>query len=247
MVVSDVHKYVFVELYFTGSTSIHKELCELYDGKSILNKHAKYYRFLQIANEEQKNYFVFSGIRNPMDMVVTSYLKLMNDPYRKYANAEEWRKAGQRAPSEKQVKKREKFVRENLTFQQYFKKYYKLPYDNWSSLNHSKFNHIIRFENIQEDFSELLKKLNIEQKRKLPHRNKTEGKKNFEDYYTSDIRRKAIFIFGPFMQKWGYTFPEDWNVKKIDSLSLILFQLSAAPRKFFWRCRISINKLISYK
>src|SRR5690349_8896331 len=204
MVISDTYKYVYIELYFTGSTTIRNELIELYDGKPILKKHDKYHRFLQVATKEQKEYFVFSGIRNPMDMVVSEYLKLKNDPYQRFNNEEN-------AHREK-AKVHKKINSENISFQQYFKENYKVPYDNWSSLSHSKFNHILRFEHLQNDFSEVLKKLNIPEKRPLPTRNKTKGKDHFLTYYTPEIRERAVFVFGPFMEKWGYSFPPEWNV-----------------------------------
>jgi hypothetical protein len=50
-------------------------LCELYDGEKILSKHSRYHEFLKIASEEEKKYFVFSGIRNPMDMVCERIFK----------------------------------------------------------------------------------------------------------------------------------------------------------------------------
>src|SRR4051812_19495236 len=94
MVISDKYRYVFIELYFTGSTAISSELCELYDGKKILNKHSRYHEFLKIATEEQKKYFVFSCIRNPMDMVVSAYMKFKTNHQGKYTDPKEWRENG---------------------------------------------------------------------------------------------------------------------------------------------------------
>ncbi len=229
MVISDSYKYIYVELYFTGTTSIRNELIELYQGKAILKKHAKYHTFLQTASKDQKNYFVFSGIRNPMDMVVSEYLKLKNDPY------ERFKKEG--SSDHKKAKIYKKINTENLSFQQYFKENYKLPYDNWSSLSHSKFDYIIKFENIQNDFREVLERLNIPQKRPLPVRNKTKEKEHFLNYYTPEIREKAIFIFGPFMKKWGYSFPAEWNVKKVSWLSELLFNALKIVRNVYWKFR----------
>ena len=78
-----------------------------------------------------------------------------------------------------------------------FKKYYRLPYDKWSRLDHAKFHYIIRYENIQNDFRAVLQKLNIEPKRELPRLNKTEGKDDYTKYYTPEIRKRAVFVFGP--------------------------------------------------
>ncbi|MGI8951204.1 MAG: sulfotransferase family 2 domain-containing protein [Chitinophagaceae bacterium] len=233
MVISDKYKYLFIELYFTGSTAISSELCELYDGKKILSKHSRYHEFLKTATNEQKKYFVFSSIRNPMDVVVSGYLKFKNNHKGRYTNPKEWRINGGTI-SNKNLKMYE--IIKNLSFEKYFKEFYKIPYDNWSTAAHNEFDFILRFENIQNDFREVLTKLNIEPKRELPQKNKTIGKEeDFTKYYTPEIRERAIFVFGPFMKKWGYSFPAEWNVKKVSSLSSALFTLLGAARKTYWR------------
>ena len=234
MVISDKYKYLFIEMYNTGSTSISNELCELYDGKRILRKHSRYHEFLEIATEEQKKYFVFSGIRNPMDSIVTVYSKLAGDHKGKFSSAKDGVKD---APfvKEGRLNLYKDVVDNNLSFKDFFKKYYKLPYDKWSRLDHSKFDYLIHYENIQEDFQTVLKKLKIQPKRELPRLNRTEGKKHFEEYYTPDIRKRAIFVFAPFMARWGYSFPPAWNITKPPLISKILFDLLGIKRGRQWR------------
>ena len=239
MVISDSYKYVFVELYFTGSTAISAELCELYDGRKILSKHSRYHEFLQVATEEQKKYFVFSCIRNPMDSVASGYMKLNTDHLGRYTDPKEWRRNGGTI-SDKNLKLYNKV--KDLTFEEYFKKFHRLPYDNWSNVAHDKFDFVIRFENLQNDFAEVLRRLNIKQVRDVMHKNKTSQKEHFINYYTPEIRRQAVFVFGPFMKKWGYAFPEDWNVKKVNSLSVILFETLGMLKKAYWR-RTKTNSL----
>ena len=101
---------------------------------------------------------------------------------------------------------------------------------------HADFDYVIRFENIQSDFAKVLEKLNIEQKRDLPTRNKTQGKKDFASYYdTPEMRARAVYIFGPFMKKWNYDFPQEWNIKKTPFISTFLFKVFSIPRYIFWR------------
>jgi hypothetical protein len=232
MVISHKYRYLFIEVYRTGSTAISSELCELYDGHKILSKHSRYHEFLKVATEEEKKYFVFSGIRNPMDMVVSGYVKMKNDHKGRYTNPKEWRRNGGTI-SDKNLKLYQTV--KDLTFEEYFNKYFKFPYDNWSNVAHDRFDFILRFENIQNDFSELLRRLNIEQKRVLPIRNKTEQKESFINYYTPAIREKAIFIFGPFMRKWGYSFPEGWDPETAGPLSFTLFIILGILRKNYWK------------
>src|SRR5258706_17839 len=81
-------------MYNTGSTSISNELCELYDGKRILKKHSRYHEFLKTATEEQKKYFVFSGIRNPMDSIISVYSKFVSNHKGKFTNPGDWKANG---------------------------------------------------------------------------------------------------------------------------------------------------------
>ncbi len=79
MVISHRYRYLYVELDRTASTVIARELCENYDGKRILWKRARYRDFLKTATLEEKNYFTFSGVRNPLDILVSLYCRHKNE------------------------------------------------------------------------------------------------------------------------------------------------------------------------
>lgn len=230
MIISDKYKYLFIEFPRTASTAIAKELLKYYDGTSILHKHATYHEFLKVASGKEKTYFVFSTIRNPLDKTVSAYLKLysywQNKDLSKYDLI-----------TKLYMRKRLKFIKNKETnFPIFFNKFYHLPYDDWSILDHKKFAFIIRYENIQNDFSEVLKKLNIKQKRALPIINKTENKKNnFYHYYTPEIRKKAKRIFSPYMQKWGYHFPNDCGKIEISLLHKIILSFINIFRKVYFK------------
>ena len=76
MIISHQHRYLFVELPHTASTAIRRELLANYDGSSILHRHATYIDFERIASPDERSYFVFSCIRNPLDVAVTLYHRL---------------------------------------------------------------------------------------------------------------------------------------------------------------------------
>jgi hypothetical protein len=86
---------------------------------------------------------------------------------------------------------------------------------------------IIRFENLQQDFSRLLERLNIPKVRPIPMVNKTRGKdRPFGSYYSPEIVNRAKRICGPFMDKWGYEFPPDWDGHQptyVDRMEYIIF------------------------
>ena len=90
MIISDEHKYVFVELPFTASTAISRELWEHYGGRRVLRKHSSYREFLKYASPEQRAYFVFSGMRNPLDEAVSLYVKLRTNHRNNYTKPMKW-------------------------------------------------------------------------------------------------------------------------------------------------------------
>ena len=94
MIISHKHQYVFVGLPLAASTAISKELCEQYEGKPILAKHSIYQDFLKIATEQEKNYKVIACSRNPMDISVSYYTKMINDTNGNFSNEKLLRKNG---------------------------------------------------------------------------------------------------------------------------------------------------------
>ena len=79
MIISHEHKYVFLELPHTGTRSVHRDLIEHHGGEEILSHHSNYYEFLKVAKKYERQYFVFSAIRNPLDLVVSQYFKLLRN------------------------------------------------------------------------------------------------------------------------------------------------------------------------
>jgi hypothetical protein len=58
----------------TASSAMAEELCLNYDGEMILEKHSGIDQFLSQATDDEKSYFSFSSVRNPLDVAVSRYL-----------------------------------------------------------------------------------------------------------------------------------------------------------------------------
>jgi hypothetical protein len=232
MIIGHRYRYLFVELPHTASTAISRELRECYEGVPILRKHAYYHEFLRVANAEEKTYFVFSGIRNPLDEAVSLYLKYKTNHRGNYTNPRKLRKHGGHVTAADLA--RFDFIRStNADFSAYFERFYRLPYDNWSSLAHHGFDYIIRFENLQDDFARVLQLLRTEQRRPLPAANPTAGReKDFWSHYTPEIYEQAKWVFGPFVNKWGYDFPPEWGDSVVSGSSQVMFHILAVYRNF---------------
>lgn len=239
MIISHKHKYVFVELPQTASSAIARELVANYDGEEILFKHALYRTdFLKKATPEEKKYRVISGLRNPMDICVSNYFKFKTDHENRYSNPRLMKHGLLRRYIMRwwNVRQYKNIIGKDETFEQFFLRAYSVPYASWSILDHDKFDAIIRFENLQGDFDAALSKLGMEKVRDIPVANKTAEKtKSFWEYYETDkAKKRAKYIFGPYLKRWGYDFPESWSKFKTPWYSFALYRCLNVMRRIFW-------------
>ena len=260
MIVSHENRFVFVELPRTGSTAVGKELIETYGGSRILAKHSSYDAFLRQASATEQKYWAFSGIRNPMDDAVSEYFKLRTDHHGRYSDeirrkyrvgnrgADRVRATGLNAKDMKPQRRKMSEVRDNrrydyiertgCDFDSFFLRFYRVPYDTWSRTTHHRMDSIIRFEHLERDFERALSLVGLELRRPLPVRNRTDSKNSdFLSFYTPGTRVRAVWVFGPYMRRWGYAFPDDWQVEKTPLSSRVTYQALSAPRRLYWRLR----------
>jgi hypothetical protein len=239
VVISHKYKYVYIQLPQTACTTVQNELLEHYDGEKILFKHALYSDFLKQASAEEKKYFVFSNVRNPLDIAVSKFFKYKTDHVGAYSN----QKKKEFGRLHKYFllywdRSRYNFIhKQEADFGAFFKRFYTLPYSSWSILDHKKFDYIIRYENLQEDFAEALKRLNIEPVRLLPSKNVTGQKsRDFWSYFdTPELKSRAVRLFSEYMAEWNYTFPEDWKQYAKAPASRLQYNSINAFRRLYWQ------------
>lgn len=258
MIISHEHKYVYIALPRTGSTAVEKELLAEYAGQRIMNKHSTYGDFLKKASEEERRYFAFSSIRNPLDDAVSRYFKIRTDHNSRYTDpvrrryrvgnvgAEAMRKTGRdrqgrrpakRAPIELMENRHFDYIRRTgADFPTYFKRYYRLPHDTWARLDHDRLDFVIRFESIDEDFDTALDLIGVRKTRPLPAKNTTSKKdRDFGSYYTPEVIPRAKWVFGPYMRRWGYLFPEGWGDERHPRLADAVLGTLSVPRRLYWK------------
>lgn len=258
MIIGREHRYVFVELPRTGSTAVAKELLSQYGGERILRKHSTYVDFARIASHDEKQFFVFSSVRNPLDDAVSHFFKLKTDHHGRFSDpvrmqyrvgnkgADAYRATGtnrrgerprRRTFRERSDNRKYEFVRRrDAEFSEFFLRYHWLPYDNWSRLSHADLDFVIRFENLQEDFAEALDLIGLPMTRPLPVINKTAGKSSdYLRYYTPATVARAKRVYGPYMRRWGYEFPPEWGQVRGPHWEDMVYDLLALPRSVYWK------------
>jgi hypothetical protein len=61
--------------------------------------------------------------------------------------------------------------------------------------------------------------------RDLPRLNETKNKKEYSTYLEFDSIDIAVNIFAPFMQEWGYDFPDEWGDVQISRRDIIFYEI----------------------
>ena len=231
MIISHKYKFVFIGLPFSASSAISKELNLEYEGEPYLRKHSLFHEFEKVATKEERNYFVFAVLRNPMEIAVTVYEKVRANAKGNFTNPKLFKENGGHIT--KLHRQKFNFIKDkNASFQEYFTRFFKKPYDNFSSLTLDGCDFVIRYENIESDYILALEKAGIENPKPLPVANKTAGKSNdLSLYYTDEIKEHAIYVFAPFLEKYGYNFLTKWGEVKTPFLSSINFKILGFLRK----------------
>ena len=235
MIISHRHRYLFVEVPRTGSTAVSAELREHYAGHGILRKHASYRDFLRVATEGERRYFRFAAVRNPLDVAVTRYIRLKNDVQGIYHDP---REVAYRNSLASRIERRiHAWVqRTDADFESFLRRWYVLPYDTWTTLDHKHMDAVIRFESLTVDFDTTLRRIGITPVRALPVRNATPGKdRDWQHQYTPRAIRRAVWVFGPYMELWGYPFPASWGSVRVPTWSRLLYRVAHACRSVYWK------------
>ena len=128
-------------------------------------------------------------------------------------------------------------LEEQTSFTHVFLRFYRLPAENWSTLDHHRIDFVYRLENIQDDFAEVLRSIGPKPVRPLPVVHKTDGKRFWQTYYTPETYRRARFVFGPQMEQRGYEFPKEWNIEKVQSYSRAVYRVLVLLKNLIRRLR----------
>ena len=99
--------------------------------------------FLRIASEEEKKYFLFSTVRNPLHEVVSRYYRLKHDHKSAFSDPEAVRKD---FVDYSDLRKYE-FVRANdASFASFFQRFHRWPFGGWIDVSRPHLHFVMRFE-----------------------------------------------------------------------------------------------------
>lgn len=213
MIVSHTHRYLFVEVPRTGCTAVARELCEHYDGEPVLYKHAHLTELPETLTSRVRDYVIGAGVRNPLDRTVSRFEKLRSDHKANYTTPTKRVDAGGWVTA-RDVEEYEFIQRPGVGFPEFFARYHRrVARDQWAA-ECAAAQVVLRFEALEQGFAEFLRRAGLPQHRPLPHVNPTTRESgDYRIYYTPEVRQRAVDVFGPLMQQYGYGWPEEWGVR----------------------------------
>ncbi len=223
-VISRRHKLLFILAPHTGSSAIAKVLneelagewippSEIHDANGRIlarRKHTTMGQLLGaglISAAERADLFSFSAVRNPFDALVSTYFK--------HASAEPAKIDKRRSTGRARIVDFAEFCQDH-SFEEWIDYAFKPGTldrlrgrsDHKGPAYHDDVDFIMRFEHLQHDFDEALRRGGIERSYVIPRHNVTQGRRtrDYREFYSERSRRVVQQAFAPYLERFGYSF-----------------------------------------
>ena len=207
MVISHKHKFIFICVSKTGSTSISSAL-DKYNEVNV-PKHTQLRDVCKYTNIDLKKYFIAAIARNPYDRVVSMYYQYKRKKYTEWKQLKKrkWRK---KLCEECNAKPFSQFVERFVSHGDlHHKKFAKscdpvIDYitDRSSNIGTS---YIGQFDELQESFNTICKQVGIKC-RCLPNLNVTQDRETYIDYYNDDTKHIVSTQYSRDFEYFNYKF-----------------------------------------
>ena len=237
MIIVDDLKLCFVQIPHTGSTNIGEELLNNFGGREILKKHSYLDSLKNNYKNIYDNYFIVGSTRNPLDERVSFFYKMKNNHMGLYSGETVDPKANKGGVLSRSYYNK---IQKGMNFDEYILSLPNLKYVSPISIHQKRYDMILRFENLTEDFSKLLRVLNSKKESNLQHGNKTKNRdRHYTKFYTKkESIYKAVYIYSDFMKEHNYNLPEDWIRDGYQiSTSSFKYGFSKVIKNIFWRIK----------
>jgi len=206
------HKYkcIFIHIPKTGGTSIESVFVSNAAKTDVPFKHSTAKEYQKKFNRGFSEYFKFSVIRNPWNLVVSLYHWMWHTDSPTNFFPKQWR-ARTHIPLHWTLNdwvKSPNFLRSNprglsLDGPRLFQEKTQLDWISNDKCN-IIIDYIMRFENLQEDFNIVCDKIGIP-RQKLPHVNKSKHK-HYTEYYDDETRQIVAEKYKKDIEFFGYEF-----------------------------------------
>lgn len=217
--------YLFVHVPHTGGSALREELKARYGGEEILYKHASPAEGRAYLGEaEFARLTKFAARRNPLDVLVTRYMRYAVDLHGTYSRGV-FSGASVVVPAAQQ--RAFAYVhRHGATLSQFIAHVPRgamLPQKFYDGIDVT-----LRHERLHADLAALFARLGATLDRPVPRCNDTTGKRPWIEYYDGPAQTVARRLLRAEMAFHGYDFPDGWVGARPRSLAGAAFRLRTA-------------------
>jgi hypothetical protein len=167
-----------------------------------------------LAEEEAASLFKFTTVRNPFDSMVTLYVTmrtrykdLVDDPssfVRPRSRMGKMIRVAEEYPFEEWLEHKFHFSGPKGRIRRVLGIYPKPRHMYQAYIDGADY--VMRYERLQEDFNEVLRRLGASEPIVIPRHNVTEGKDHYRAFYTPRARRIVERAFAPDLERFDYAF-----------------------------------------
>jgi len=228
---SEKWNYLFVMRGGTGCSSIAHVLINQFDGRYLPEenlfrngvmvhgrKHNTVPELLRwgfLTKEDVRRLFIFTTVRNPFDQVASAYARTISGwtggmPRDRHGNMIE-------CPATRAKIEAEAQAAQAMGFDRWVEQHYGVPMrmkqkiarvvKNRRRRNPFKWvDFVMRYECLQEDFRDVLRRLGADSEIEIPNSNPTSGKRPYRQYYSESSKRLVSRAFKDVIRRYGYSF-----------------------------------------
>lgn len=203
--ISHTHKFIFIHIPKTAGTTIDI----FFNGSMQRHSCLKDYEYF-LPKKQFDQYFKFTTVRNPFDLLVSSYAMVIERIQQKNSGA--LKTFGHNVFSfEEYLKDKihnytvgtESFISTNFSYSMFNQNQINWIKDSQGRIN---IDYVMKFENLQQDFNIVCDKIGIPHQQ-LPHTNKT-NHKHYTEYYDEETREIVAQKYARDIEYFGYKFGE---------------------------------------
>ena len=203
--ISHTHKFIFIHIPKTAGTTIDI----FFNGSMQRHSCLKDYEYF-LPKKQFDQYFKFTTVRNPFDLLVSSYAMVIERIQQKNSGA--LKTFGHNVFSfEEYLKDKihnytvgtEPFISTNFSYSMFNQNQINWIKDSQGRIN---IDYVMKFENLQQDFNIVCDKIGIPHQQ-LPHTNKT-NHKHYTEYYDEETREIVAQKYARDIEYFGYKFGE---------------------------------------
>lgn len=200
VIVSNEHRFVYVQVPQTGSSAIGSWMVEHLDGVEVLRKHTTLPQARRLLGSSIDGYLVIASVRDSLDQFVSSYFKTLNRPPTGTGSGG-W--FGLRATSTARVQWAQSG---SPTLDTYIDQFVRRPHSPVYTLSLRKADLVLRYEAIELASQHVAEAIGVGALPPVPQVNSTDRvRSDLAELASAERCERVVRYHRPYRHEWGYT------------------------------------------